>query len=255
MKKLISIVLILAVSTSCQNPSKPDERIVTDVSSVEAPSTQPSIALPVGDSPWQPADTPIVIHTAMESWETYPRLIETSQLRHKSAFQVKFRSSSRGESENIIPKRPETQTLVAFDTPELRVGGALHFFEVRGKYFGRNEHLEQTDALWLLEDDVAVYSPTESNELTWFIRKLEGYEPLRTGMPERSGDPDELDVKEPYRSFATRCQNNCEIPVYVWRPELDSIQVLPTTAQFMPKSERPDRGPFLPTIHVKTIPQ
>jgi hypothetical protein len=130
----------------------------------------------------------------------------------------------------LILKRPSSYPMltpytlerawVAVDFEELRIGGALHFFEVWPGRIG--EHITcHEQLLWPLNGQVEAEVLRYRNELSFkIIASVPKYyyslfSPPQKRSPVASPEPD---VLEPFLSLARRCQRGCLVKVFVWFP-------------------------------------
>lgn len=254
-------VVLASTLFGCQSPEvrqeTPLEEPIVQETSPRLPTEDSLLSnLPEGELPWDRTNTPIIIHTALESRARFGRydLPSLDQLNNASGFTIRFSASPGYHGKNHLPSNSEHPTLIALDAPELRIDGALHFFEVRGDYRGKQMDMNRQPSFWSLRDDVMIHSPTSSHQLVWFVQDIYTYDRPRPWL----GDGDAMEIptiRGPFLDFASRCQSSCEVSVYVWKPQSKTLDVLTTHASYHGKKEmHPARGKYTtPALHVRGV--
>lgn len=243
---LLNIFLISCTSSNYSNEDKKPWKV-----SEEKPlniNKLPPNLIPFGPEPlkfppntfdWQPSDTSIIVHTALESHYQYEDKSEIfTEFNNKSGLVLHFWVPGDHKFlNNLSPNR----IWIAFDIEEMKFNGDLHFFEVKPDK--RDTIVQnQSNFVWqpapgfgirtvLTANDVNIY--IESNDMNIYID---------------NGSMPTPHVKEQWANLAKKCITPCFSKVFVWQPQLNTFEVI--EVQLLYKGINPPSD-YLPKITIR----
>ena len=183
------------------------------------PKDDQPLYFPPGSLPWQPKDTPILVHTGL-GHDTHTAYDERIRAMSNYGLKVKSLLATRIGGYELLPRDSNERTWIALDLPEMRFRGALHFFElVAGKQDGiitgqyGSFIWNPSPGFWLMTE--------AADRFVIYIDALPGRR-IRPGLDEGTTRTDPPQVPSPWVELATRCLKiDCPFDIFIWKPEAD----------------------------------
>ena len=242
--KNITSYFIIPLLLSCSNSNqgaKTNKKIETlDETPLDIKRPPPNF-IPQGEEPlrfpsdtfdWQPKNTNIVVHTALESHIKYPDKISTiNDARHRAGLELSFELQ---DDHPILPARPTTRTWISINIEEMRFENNLHFFEVKPD-LSRDHVGNSLSFIWKPEANLTIYNNIASNRIKIYISS--------TGeTPTTKNDPP---VAKKWINFSQNCLNYCSFDIFVWSPEINKLKTIKAKAKYT--------GTDLPAWHLPMV--
>jgi hypothetical protein len=224
------LIILNFVSCSASNYSTDDDKAwrLAKEKPLEIAKLPPNLT-PRGPEPlrfppstfdWQPYNTSIVVHTALESHYQYEDKSDVFMyFNERSGLLLSFWLPYDHEILNYLSSN---RIWVAFDLEEMRFNGELHFFEVKPD---KKDKVVQNEMnfVWQPSPGVGVRTNQTANSVSIYIKSTDLY-----GRREPDNNMPSPRVQEQWSRLADSCKMPCYSKVFIWRPQLerfDTIQV------------------------------
>jgi hypothetical protein len=187
---------------------------------------------------WQPPDTSIVVHTALESHYQYEDKSEIfTEFNNKSGLVLHFWVPGDHKFLNNLSSK---MIWIAFDIEEMRFNGDLHFFEVRPD---KSDKIVQNDSniVWQPSPGVGIRTVLTANDIMIYVESTDVNIYSDDSMPTPH-------VKEQWANLAKKCIRPCYSKVFVWQPQLNTFEVI--EVQLLYKGISPPSD-YLPKITIR----